>query len=146
RMLEIEEGVARTPEERRSLLEQIVELRLGDLADPLGAFETLSELVLLDPSPEAYRPRLQELAVRASVEARRADILVTAAEAAASAELRAGLFNEAARVARELLGDPGRASDLYRRVLGIAEVPRPAELEAAQALSELLREGGEAKE
>jgi tetratricopeptide (TPR) repeat protein len=146
RMLEIEEGVARSSDERRALLEEIVSLRLGELGDALGAFETTAELVLLDSAAEKYRATLAELAGHVKVQARRAEVLATAARAASAPEIRSSLLNEAAAVHRGPLEELGRAIDLYREVLLLSEAPASEQLVAARALSELLRAEGDPAE
>ncbi|MGC4088444.1 MAG: tetratricopeptide repeat protein [Polyangiaceae bacterium] len=146
RMLELEEGVAETPEQRRGLLEEIVQLRLEVLGDALGAFETMAELVLLDPTPKKYRPSLAELAERVKLQGRRAEVLVLAARKHEAPELRASLLNEAAAVQRKALEAPALAADLYRKVMALGDAPPKAELEAARNLSALLEEAGDALE
>jgi tetratricopeptide (TPR) repeat protein len=146
RMLEIEEGVARSREERRVLLEEIVGLRLGELGDALGAFETTAELVLLDSAAQKYRATLAQLAGHVQVQARQAEVLATAARAEKNVEVRASLLNEAAAVHRGALSEPGRAIVFYRESLELAEAPPAEQLVAARALSELLREAGDPAE
>ncbi|MFZ5897456.1 MAG: tetratricopeptide repeat protein [Myxococcota bacterium] len=146
RMLELEESVAETAEERRTLLEEIVKLRLDVLGDALGAFETTAELVLLDPDAKKYRPALAELAQRVGLANRRAEVLVLAARKHEAPELRASLLNEAAAVQRTDLGAPHVAAELYRQVMALPEAPPKAELEAARNLSRLLEEAGDALE
>jgi tetratricopeptide (TPR) repeat protein len=146
RMLEIEEGVARSREERRGLLEEIVSLRLGELGDALGAFETTAELVLLDSGAEKYRATLAQLAGHVQVHARQAEVLAAAARAASDPAIRGSLLNEAAAVHRGALAGPQRAIDLYREVLLLAGAPAAEQLEAARALSELLRAEGDPAE
>src|SRR5690606_37869755 len=136
RILVIEHSVAESREERRGLLERIVNLRLRDLDDTEGAFEAVSELVLLEPGNLTYRKQLGELSRRVRADARRVDVLIAAQNADVSLEVRAAVLNEAAQVRRYSLGETDGAITLYRDVLGLAEAPPPALLEAARALSE----------
>lgn len=141
RMLEIEVRAASSDSERRALLEQIVHLRLEDLKDVAGAFETTSELVLLDPESSAYRKQLADLGKHVGEEHRRVEVLVSAA-AQARVSVRAGLLSEAASVCRHALGDEPRAVALYREVVRENGVPTPIELGAVRELSLLLRGNG----
>ncbi|HEY8945490.1 MAG TPA: hypothetical protein VIM73_14575, partial [Polyangiaceae bacterium] len=142
RMLELEERVAASVPERRALLEQIVRLKLKELKDLAGAFDTMADLVLLDPENAGYRKHLAELGKRIGAEDRRADVLVAAAKSA-RVSVRTGLLNEAAAVCRHALADEPRAVELYREVLRESEVPAPVELVAARELALLLRTHGE---
>ncbi|MFO7181341.1 MAG: tetratricopeptide repeat protein, partial [Pseudomonadota bacterium] len=146
RVLGIQHSVAESREERRELLERIVNLRLRDLDDTEGAFDAVSELVLLDPGNLTYRKQLGELSRRIGADARRVEVLIAAQDAEVPVDVRAALLNEAAQVRRYSLAEAEGASALYRKVLGLAEAPPPAQLEAARALSELLRAGGAAEE
>jgi tetratricopeptide (TPR) repeat protein len=146
RMLELEEAVAQSADERRALLEEIVQLRLDVLGDALGAFETTAELVLLDPEPKKYRPALAELANRVNLAARRAEVLVLAARKHEAPAVRASLLNEAAAVQQRELEAPHVAADLYRQVMALEEAPPKAELEAARHLAVLLEQQGDALE
>ena len=146
RVLEIEKGVAESVVERRELLERIATLRQNDLEDYLGAFQTLSELVLLDSASTAYRKQLGELARRVDHDLQRVEVLVSAAKAGAAPEVRSSLLNEAAAVRRHSLNDEAGAIELYREVLALHGAPKRALLEAARELTELLRQGGEPAE
>ncbi|HTU57705.1 MAG TPA: hypothetical protein VMF89_04710, partial [Polyangiales bacterium] len=139
RMLEIEERVASDREERRRLLEAVVRLRLDELSDQAGAFETTAQLVLLDPASSAYREHFAELSGLAQRPERRAAVLEQAAESQQNPDTRGGLFNESAEVWRDELRDAERAMVLYRKTLALPELAQNTELEAARELSELLR-------
>jgi golgin subfamily B member 1 len=145
RMLEIEaESAARA--QRLVLLEEVVKLRLDELGDGAGAFETLLILVTLDPSLESRRQRLAELARPQNGQQRRTDTLVSVAEQEADPKLRASLLAEAGDVCRLELGDLRHAMELYRRVLGLAPEAPATALHAARELSELLRAAQELSE
>lgn len=143
RLLQIEERAASSVAERRALLEQIVRLRLKELRDVPGAFETMAELVLLDPENASYRKHLADLGKRIGAEERRAEVLVTAASGKVRVSVRTGLINEAASVYRHALGNEARAIELYREVLRESDVPAPVELTAARELASLLRAAGD---
>ena len=125
------------------LLEEVVQLSLEELSNEAGAFETLLTLVVLDPKLESRRVRFAELAGRIGGQERRADTLVSVAEQETDPALRAALLSEAGDVCRVELKNPGRAMDLYRRVLGLAPEAPVTALHAARELSELLRNAQE---
>ncbi|MEI9950773.1 MAG: tetratricopeptide repeat protein [Pseudomonadota bacterium] len=128
---------------RLVLLEEVVKLSLEELSNHAGAFETLLTLVVLEPKLESRRARFAQLAREVGGQERRADTLVSVAEAESDPALRAALLSEAGDVCRVELSNPGRAMELYRRVLGLAlEAPATA-LHAARELSELLRNAQE---
>jgi tetratricopeptide (TPR) repeat protein len=138
RMLEIEVDSSTDWSERAKLLSEVAELRLDALGDVPGAFETLLELVAIEPKRE-HRARLADLAGRMPAEDRRADTLVTIAEGVDDAALKAELLWEAATVCDRALGDTPRAQDLMRRVVGLREAAPAVALEAGRRLAELLR-------
>ncbi len=131
---------------RVALLEQVVTLRLAELGDLPGAFETLLVLARLEPGLEARRIRLAELAIRVGGQERRAETLVSVAEQENDPELRALLMVEAADAYRVELGDARRATDLYRHVLRLAPKAPKSALHAARELSDLLRDAEEGAE
>jgi tetratricopeptide (TPR) repeat protein len=139
RMLEIEVDSSTDWAERAKILSEVAELRLTELDDAPGAFETLIELVSIDPRP-AHRARLAELAGRLPAEDRRADTLVTIAVGHEDPALKAELLWEAAVVCDRALGIRPRAMDLMREVVGLREAAPKMALEAGRRLSELLRE------
>jgi len=140
RMLEIEERVASDREERRRLLEAVVRLRLDELADQAGAFETTAQLVLLDPGSSEYRLQFAELGGLTARSERRAAVLEQAAESQEDPDTRGGLFNESAHVCRDELSHAQRAMVLYRRTLALPGLASATELQAARELSDLLRQ------
>ncbi len=142
RMLEIELELASTKEQRIEGLEAIVELRLGDLGDPGGAFESVAQLVALQPASEGYRSQLGELAQRLGEQDRRAQLLVTIADTVEDRATRISLVSEAAAVRQRELEDAAGAIELYSAVLALAEDDRDAALLAARELDELLDGAG----
>jgi len=125
------------------LLEEVVKLSLEELANPAGAFETLLSLVVLEPALESRRERFAQLAGQVGGQERRAETLVSVAEEESDPALRAALLAEAGDVCRVELQNPGRAMELYRRVLGLAAEAPTTALHAARELSELLRNSQE---
>jgi len=138
RMLEIEVDSSTDWSERAKLLSEVAELRLEALADAPGAFETLIELVSIDPRAE-HRARLAELAGRLPAEDRRADTLVGIARDLEDQALRAELLWEAATVCDRALAAPARAAELMREVVALREAAPRVALEAGRRLAELLR-------
>jgi tetratricopeptide (TPR) repeat protein len=145
RMLEIEADGS-PPAERVPLLDEAVELRLGTLADPTGAFETLSGIVALVPDDREQRARLAKLAAELSVLERRAEVLRSVALGPVSQATRGSLFLEAGATFEQGLENRAAAADLYRGVLGLAEAERADALAAARALSGILRAEGTPEE
>ncbi|MES1183500.1 MAG: tetratricopeptide repeat protein [Myxococcales bacterium] len=145
RMLEIEADGS-PPAERVPLLDEAVELRLGTLADPTGAFETLSGIVALVPDDREQRARLAKLAAELSVLERRAEVLRSVALGPVSQATRGSLFLEAGATFEQGLENRPAAADLYRGVLGLAEAERADALAAARALSGILRGEGTPEE
>lgn len=146
RMLEIEKQVAQSRAERRALLEQIVELRLSELDDGVGAFAAAAELVLLEPAERSHRALLSSLAGRMSCAELQAEVLVRAARLRPDDTTAAELFNEAAAVYQHPLGNPAAAIELYREVTALDAPAASAELLALRELSRLLRAEGHASE
>ncbi|HEX6276059.1 MAG TPA: hypothetical protein VFZ53_23625, partial [Polyangiaceae bacterium] len=139
RMLEIEIGCAADAERRGALLNEVVELRLDTLGDAEGAFETLAELVSLDPKSE-HRKRFGALAEKLRAHDRRADTLEAVAASAESPAVRAEVLLEAAFVRDEELSSRERAAALLREVVALREHHPEAALSAGRRLSEMLRE------
>ncbi|HEY0468473.1 MAG TPA: tetratricopeptide repeat protein, partial [Polyangiaceae bacterium] len=124
-------------ETRLVLLEEVVKLSLEELSNYAGAFDTLLTLVVLEPKLESRRERFADLAGRVGGQQRRAETLVSVAEQETDPALRASLLAEAGDVCRVELQNPGRAMELYRRVLGLAAEAPATALHAARQLSEL---------
>jgi tetratricopeptide (TPR) repeat protein len=141
RMLEIEVDSSTEWSERAKLLSEVAELRLDSLGDAPGAFETLLELVAIEPKRE-HRARLAELAGRLPAEDRRAEALVQIASGVEDATVKAELLWEAATVCDRALGDTPRAQDLMRQVVALREAAPATALEAGRRLAELLRTDG----
>jgi tetratricopeptide (TPR) repeat protein len=145
RMLQVEaDGSA--PAERVPLLDEAVELRLGTLADPSGAFDTLSAIVALIPDNAERRERLAKLAAELGVLERRAEVLRSVALGPVSEATRGSLLLEAGATFEQGLGNVAAAADLYRGVLSLAEAERADALAAARALSGILRQDGAPEE
>ncbi|RYZ07978.1 MAG: tetratricopeptide repeat protein [Myxococcales bacterium] len=145
RMLELEAGGS-APLERVPLLDEAVELRLEQLADPSGAFETLSTIVALIPDDAERRSRLAKLATQLSALPRRAEVLRQIAEGDVSEATRGSLLLEAGETYQQGLGDRVAAAELYRGVLALEDAERGDALAAARALAGILREQGSADE
>ncbi|HXK18490.1 MAG TPA: tetratricopeptide repeat protein, partial [Polyangiaceae bacterium] len=145
RMLEIEadgsEPAARVP-----LLDEAVELRLGALADPGGAFDTLSVIVALIPENAERRERLAKLAAELGVLEKRAEVLRRVALGPVSEAIRGSLLLEAGTTFEQGLGNGAAAAELYRGVLALSEAERADALAAARSLSGILRGSGSSEE
>ncbi len=146
RMLEVELELADTKQERVSRLEKIIQLRTDSIGDYRGAFESVAQLVALEPHETLHRVRLAELGGRTGDHARRAELLVTIAGGCQDAAVRLDLLLEAATVQKTDLGDSGAAVELLQRVLAEAGDDRARALSAARELDPLLDAAGRAAE
>lgn len=145
RMLEIELEVQSSEKERARRLKEIIQLRLEQLDDVAGAFESVAALVALRPNERENRALLASLAERLESRDRQADLLVNVGGSVEDPALRLELLDEAARV-RESLGDAPGAIELYARVLELARDEPGAALAAARELEKLLNAAGRAEE
>lgn len=145
RMLEVE-AEGSSPEERVPLLDEVVELRLGVLADAGGAFETLSSIVALIPNDRERRERLAKLAGELGVLERQAEVLRSVADGPVPGATRGSLLLEAGVTYQQGLGNAERAAELYRGVLALTDAERADALLSARALSGILREQGTPEE
>lgn len=129
--------------ERIKLLRQLAELRKG-LADTASEFETLGELLLLEPHADSHLERLGELADGLDLRARLSELIIDAANGSEDRALFAKLLFNAAAV---LLGlsERDRAIEIYNRVLDESE-RRDDMLEAARKLEQLLLLCGRAEQ
>jgi tetratricopeptide (TPR) repeat protein len=121
------------------LLDEAVQLRLGTLADPNGAFETLSSTVALVPDDRERRERLAKLAAELNLLPRRAEVLHGVALGPVPEATRGSLLLEAGETLEQGLGDVAGAAELYRGVLSLAAAERGDSLLAARALAGILR-------
>ena len=145
RMLEVEANGS-PPEARVPLLDEAVELRLGTLADPAGAFETLSNIVGLVPDDRTHRERLAKLAAELGALERQAEVLRSVALGSVSQATRGSLLLEAGATFEEGLANAEAAAELYRGVLALSDADRTDALAAARALSGILRAQGTPEE
>ncbi len=119
---------------RGQVLREIVAARLGNLNDKQGAFDSLSKLVVLEPTASEPRIQLKQLSDELGQPKRYAELLVRAAE---NSTVECELFQEAAQVYTKELDDPARETELYERVLQLAPDDETV-LMAARALDRLL--------
>ncbi|MCE7890335.1 MAG: hypothetical protein DYH12_11650 [Sorangiineae bacterium PRO1] len=124
-------------DERRELLRRVSRLRDERMHDDEGAFEALARLVPLDPLDGDSRTRLIEIGRRTGAHARVAEVLDRAAEKADTAGLRGEILMKAAAIHEDLLSDPARAEDTYKRVLALDESDAELVLPAARALERI---------
>ncbi|MGC4091828.1 MAG: tetratricopeptide repeat protein [Polyangiaceae bacterium] len=129
--------------ERISLLRALSELR-QTLNDGEGEFESLGELMLLEPEQEPHRVRLAELSHQLGNRARLSSLTVLAAERVAGKPLFAVLLTDAATIELEL-GQRDKAIELFARILDEADEPN-TRLDAASRLERLLLEAGRSGE
>ncbi len=146
RMLEVLVDVAADPAQQARRLRRAVDVRLAKLQDYAGAFEDMLRLVCLEPGDAANRKLLNELADRVDGHARQAELLVQQSDKVESPALRVCLLSEAADVMNSALQQPGRAIELFLRVLAMAEHDETAALDAARALDSLMDQAGRHEE
>jgi len=139
RMLEIEVDCTIDPKRKAALLSEAAQLRQDKLDDPRGAFETLVDLVALEPTSE-NRGRFAALAGLLGNQERRAETLVGVAEPEPDGALRAELLYEAATVYDQKLGVTARAADLFRAVVRLRDKKPDVALLSGKRLAEILRE------
>ncbi|MCA9659400.1 MAG: tetratricopeptide repeat protein, partial [Myxococcales bacterium] len=84
----------------------------------VAAMEHYAAILVLDPTLEEDHRELRHLSERTAEHGAYINALVEAAEACDGAERRIALLVEAADGSRDLLGDNGRAIELYSRILG----------------------------
>jgi tetratricopeptide (TPR) repeat protein len=140
RVIEIELEGASSDEARARLLRQLIELRLGKINDPAGAFEDTSALLAILPGDTAVLRDLCALAERTGQQQRLLDLLDRLArEQPAEAP---SLLLEGARVAERLLRQPELALPRYGQAIEAARktgAPGGVALVAAQERAALLR-------
>ncbi len=133
RILEIRLEFASDPIERRELLRRVAELRDEKLSDDPSAFDAYARLLPLAPEDSLARERLLEISKRLGKGERAAEVLMEAAEAAASPQPRAEILADVAKL-HEAMGDNARAETVYRRVLTLDPEDATLALPAARAL------------
>jgi golgin subfamily B member 1 len=130
-------------DERRELLRRIAMLRDDRLHDDQGALDALAELVPMDPLDAEVRARLLEIGRRVSAHERVAEVLSKASERASLPAHKGEILGAAARIYEELLADPKRAEEIYRRILRLDEADAELVLPAAKALERIYVSSGE---
>ncbi len=142
RVLDIRLETTSEQGERRSLLRRIATLRDERLADDAGAMDALAQLVPTDPVDVRSRGRLMEIGKRMGAHERVAEVLTSAAAAAAEAEVRGAILMDVATIYRDQINDLGRAEGVYRRVLEIDPNDPELVLPAARALEQIYAGAG----
>jgi len=131
------------PRRRISLKEELAATLELRLADPGGAFDTMSDLLAADPDNPDYRVAIARLADAPVNQLRYVDVLWEAAARAQTLEGRAALLTDAGYWCREILRDPSRAISIYQRLADSAgdwtELALSALVTQNQLLSELDR-------
>lgn len=140
RVLEVELEDVKSAKERIRRHRELVELyeRIGN---DVAALAHGVSLVMLEPDSAPHRQKLASLAERTGRHDRLAEVLAAAADECEGDELRVALLMEAAVVHSDRLADPGRAIDLYFRVLAF-DVDHEVLLRAARPLEGLLERAG----
>jgi tetratricopeptide (TPR) repeat protein len=145
RILEIRLESAQGDDLRRDLLRRVAQLRDQRLRDDGGTFSALTRLVPLDPTDADARTRLLDVASALGSQERAANVLLLAAEASSSQELKAEILMEIARVYVQALQDLQRAEEIYRRVIEIDPENPDLVLPAARSLEAIYETSGNSK-
>lgn len=127
------------PKDRVKLLKQLAELR-QTLSEESAEFESLGELMLLEPEEEVHRQRLAELSLQLGNRGRLAELHVLAAERVVDRPQFSVLLGQAAAIVLEL-GQREHAIALFARILD-ESAETEARLDAARKLERLLLEAG----
>jgi tetratricopeptide (TPR) repeat protein len=145
RVLLVELEAVKSGKERVKRHLQVAELyeKLGDVAN---ALEHVGLAVVLDPSDEARRTKLADLAERTGRLERLADLLAAAADGADAEGLRLALMMQAASVRADRIGDAAGAIGLLSTVLGTRGVADVDVLAAARKVEPLLEAAGRDEE
>lgn len=120
--------------ERIELLRRLAEIRNNELDDPDGALRALGEAFALDPSDEALRENLEEVAGGAGRWTVLVDSVRDALGAVSSPELAMALHAWIARLSEAHLDDPSGAIDAWRAVLAYDELEPTALSELGRLL------------
>ncbi|MFO0660378.1 MAG: tetratricopeptide repeat protein [Polyangiaceae bacterium] len=137
RVLEIRLEAAENDDLRRELLGRISVLRDQRLQDDAGAFESLARLVPLDPADATSRKRFEEIGRRLGSNERVAAVLSAASGRAESAEVKAEILMDVARIYEDLLNDIAKAEEVYRRVIDLDRTSPTLVLPASHALERI---------
>jgi tetratricopeptide (TPR) repeat protein/Tfp pilus assembly protein PilF len=131
---------AKGEDERRELLQRIAKLRDERLKDDAGAFETLCELMPLEPDDAMIRERLIDIGRRLGEADKMATALLATADKATVPAVQGEVLMEAADLFRDRLDKLDKAQEVYRRVLAIDPGDPDLVIPAAKALSEIYQE------
>ena len=137
RVLSIRHEGAANDAERRDLLRRISILRDERLRDDAGAFQSLSELVPMEPEDASIRHRFVEIGRRLADHEKVASVLTAAAMASEAAATRGDILMEVAGIYEGLLEDEARAEDVYKKVAAIDADDPALVIPAAQALGRI---------
>jgi golgin subfamily B member 1 len=141
RILEIELEAIKSAKELIKRHRRIAQMYQG-LGKEAEAAEHLASLVLLEPDVAQHRSELAELAARIGRFDRLAEVLSNAAEDSTDPALKVELMMQAGDVHMTHLADPGRAIDLFLRILALPGVATDAALVAARRVEPLLEAAG----
>jgi tetratricopeptide (TPR) repeat protein len=141
RILEIELEAIKSAKELIKRHKRIAQMYQG-LGKDTEAAEHLASLVLLEPDVAQHRSELAELAARMGRFDRLAEVLTHAAEDSTDPALKVELMMHAGDVHMTHLADPGRAIDLFLRILALPNVATDAALVAARRVEPLLEAAG----
>lgn len=134
---------AESDEDKRELLHRISTLQDERLRDDAGAFETLCELLPLEPDDGDIRARLLDVGRRLGEFEKMAETLMQTAERTSLPNVKGELLMEAAGICRDRLEAVGKAEEIYREVLTIEPDDPTLVVPAAQALASIFEERGD---
>ena len=143
RVLEVQLEGADELGRRRELLRRMATMRDERLKDDLGAFQSLCELLPLEPDDVALRERYLGIGKRLGEHSRMAEVLEKAAQACSVPPTRGEILMAAAAIYRSQPSELGRAESVYRQVLEIDPDEPTLVIPAARALGEIYQEQSE---
>ncbi len=132
-----ERSDAEREDELRDLLRRVSVLLDERLHDDAAALECVSKLVPLDPLDDGARSRLLDIGRRVGAHDRVADVLARAADRADTPGMKGEILMQVAAIHEDLLSNPRRAEETYRRVLELDDSDADLVLPAARALERI---------
>jgi len=144
RVLESQLRLPLVTAERAATLHDLSDLRTNQLNDFRGAFQTLIELIALEPLVSRNRQELEELAARLGAHRDHAEALVRIALESTDRKVALLLLMDALRVYGTQLDDPDREAQLHEQLLMWVR-DEPTILQTLTALEKLytrLRDSG----
>lgn len=139
-------SVQNTRPGRPSLLARLARVQEKSLGDAAAAFATRLELLVVQPSDKSLRKALEKAAQTAETKGELADAFCRAADASADADLAVELFERAAKLVKDGLGDSARGVEIDLKMLARSSGDPERSRAAAHELEALLSQMGRHRE